>query len=247
MAKIKLQSISASSRWLKCTKSLEHNLTYTPNIHALKGNLIHKVSSLRLEEVFFDKNHEEEIESLKNNPYVDEQDKSLVVHWDRDCETMSDGYVQYAIRMAKEYEPHTIKIETKVWLKWYGHIKYGFIDLIMISDDYTIIIDLKTGRSRVDTEENSQMLMYAIGQIQDSNKKKENFVGKYILSVYQPIIRNVESYEYTLSQISRWYNSHILKMKEIISGDLQFDPSPIACKWCDYREFCNARIAKGVV
>lgn len=247
MSKIKLGSISASSRWLQCTKSLEYNQTYTPNIYALKGNLIHEVVALRLKQIFFEEEHQKEIEALMTSDFVDNQDKSLVVRWDRECDTISESYVNYAMKLYQQYEPHTIEIEKKVWLTWYGYKKYGFIDLIMISDDYTIICDLKTGRGKVETEENTQMLLYAIGKIQEENKKGSNFVGKYILTVCQPMIRNIEAYEYSLNQISRFYNSHILKMKQVLSGDLQYDPSPIACKWCDYREHCNARIAKGVV
>lgn len=247
MAKVKLQSVSASSRWLQCTKSLEHNKTFTQNIYATKGNLIHLVASLRLREIFHKENHSDEIDRLMKEDYVNEQDKTIVAKWDNDCQSTYERYINYAIMMYKKYEPHTIEIEKKTWITWYGHKKYGFIDLIMISDDYTIIIDLKTGRGKVESEENSQMLMYAIGKIQEQAQQKDKFVGKYILSICQTLINNVEEVEYSLSWISRWYNSHILKMREINTGELQFDPSPTACKWCDYRDSCNARIKKGVV
>ena len=70
MSKIKLQSISASSRWLQCSASLKYNQGFTENVHALKGTLIHNVSALRLREVFFNEDHTAEIEKLKNEKYV---------------------------------------------------------------------------------------------------------------------------------------------------------------------------------
>ena len=49
---IKLQSISASERWLQCTKSLEHNQGFVANAAANYGSLIHDVAALRLDEIF---------------------------------------------------------------------------------------------------------------------------------------------------------------------------------------------------
>ena len=128
--------------------------------------------------------------------------------------------------MYKQYEPHTVEIEKKINLTWYGFKKYGFIDLVMISDDYTIIIDLKSGRTRVESEDNSQMLMYAIGKIQEEQVKNSEFNGRYIISICQSLVNNIKAYEYSLNQISRFYSSHAKKMEEILFDRLQFDPSP---------------------
>ena len=147
----------------------------------------------------------------------------------------------------KQYEPHTVEIEKKITLTWYGFKKYGFIDLVMISNDYTIIVDLKSGRTRVESEDNSQMLMYAIGKIQEEQEKKTGFNGKYIVSICQPLVNNIKAYEYSLNQISKFYVSHAKKMEEILFDRLQYDPSETACKWCDYRTNCNERIKKGVL
>lgn len=244
MSKIKLQSISASSRWLQCSASLKYNQSFTENVHTLKGNLIHNVSALRLREVFFNENHTVEIEKLKNEKYVSQNDPNLFAVWDSDCEKTSEGYVNYAIKLNKQYTPHTIEIEKKQWLKWYDYDKYGYVDLLMISDDYIIIVDLKTGRGAVDTEENTQMLLYAIGVIQEYTKKNNK---AFILSIYQPLINNTQAFEYSLGQISQFYASKRDKMNEIITGELKYDPSPTACKWCDYRDSCNERIKKGVI
>lgn len=247
MAKVNIQSISASSRWLKCTASLLYNKDFKSNINTLKGNLIHEVSALRLKEIFFKENHSDEIERLKTSDYVDNNDKSLITRWDNDCEKTHEGYINYAIKMYKQYEPHTVEIEKKINLTWYGFKKYGFIDLVMISDDYTIIIDLKSGRTKVESEDNSQMLMYAIGKIQEEQAKKSEFNGRYIISICQSLVNNVKAYEYSLNQISRFYSSHAKKMEEILFDRLQYDPSETACKWCDHRANCNERIKKGVV
>ena len=62
---IKLQSISASERWLQCTKSLEYNQGFTANAVVNYGSLIHEVASLRLDEIFNKTNNKEKIKQLK--------------------------------------------------------------------------------------------------------------------------------------------------------------------------------------
>ena len=247
MSKVMIQSISASSRWLKCTASLQYNKDFKANINTLKGNLIHDVSALRLKEIFLEENHQEEIERLKTSDFVDNNDKTLVTRWDNDCEKTHEGYINYAIKVYKQYQPHTIEIEKKVNLSWYGYKKYGFIDLVMISDDYTIIIDLKSGRTKVESEDNSQMLMYAIGKIQEEQAKNSDFTGRYIISICQSLVNNIKAYEYSLNQIARFYASHKKAMEEIIKGELQYRPDPTACKYCDFRDKCTERIKKGVI
>lgn len=247
MGKIALQSISASARWLKCTASLQWNKDFIENVNTLKGNLIHKVIALRLKEIFFKENHREYIKKLKTDDYVSEKNKDLKTKWDNDCEKTFDGCIAYARKMYNQYKPHTIEIEKKVNLIWYGYKKFGYIDFIMISDEYTIIIDWKTGRTVVENDDNSQMLMYAVGKIQEQRKQKDFTPMRYIISICQPLLKLKPPFQYTINQISRFYNSHKKAMDEIISGNLVFRPSSLACKWCDHRDSCNERIKQGVV
>lgn len=248
--KINIQSISASSRWLQCTASLKYNKDFVANINTLKGNLIHEVSALRLEEIFFGKDNAEKIEALKTKDYIDEKSPKLKTKWDIESQRTSDSYIDYAVRLYQQYQPHTIEIEKKVNVRWYGYEKYGLIDLVMVNDDYTIIVDLKSGRTPVDTYDNTQMLIYAIGKMQEYGKQtteERTFYGNYIITICQPLLNNKVAVEYSRNSLVRFYQSHRIKMEEIISGNLQYDPTPNACKWCDYRSKCSERIKKGVI
>lgn len=245
--KIPLQSISASARWLQCTVSLIHNQEFVANVNTVKGNLIHEVSALRLREIFFEEDHKEEIERLKSEPYVDRNDPSIIAKWDNDCTKTSEGYVEYAIKLYHQFEPDEIEVEKEITLNWYGYKKKGYIDLVMKNKDHIVIVDLKTGRGRVETEDNSQMLMYAIAKAQEELDNKTFFIGNYIVSIFQPLINNTQAFQYSLKQLTTFYHSHREKMNEIIKGELKYDPSPEACRFCDYRHKCNARIKKGIL
>ena len=245
--KIALQSISASSRWLSCTASLLFNKDFNINVNTLKGNLIHEVSALKLREIFFNENHEKEIEKLKTEKYIDERNKELSAKWDSDCKNTCEKYVSYALKMFELYQPHTIEIEKKIDLEWHGYKKIGNIDLVMISNDYMIIIDLKSGRTKIETDDNSQMLMYMVALIQEEQRKGNVFIGKYIISICQSLIANIVAYEYSLNSIARFYASQSNAMEEISSGNLKYRPSKKACKYCDHRDSCNERIKQGIV
>lgn len=242
---IKLQSISASERWLQCTKSLEYNQGFTANAVANYGSLIHEVASLRLDEIFNKTNNKEKIKQLKQEPYINKNDYNIVSNWDRKAEKICDEYINFAIRLYNQYKPYKVLLEQKVNVLWYGYEKIGIIDLIMFFDKGVVICDLKTGYSKVDVEYNSQMLMYLLGVMQNfPDLIENNFLG--VIAICQPPINNIATQDIAQNDLWEFYASKNEKMQEIITGNLQYAPSSKACKYCDYKEFCNARISAGV-
>lgn len=186
--KVEIQSISTSSRWLQCTASLQYNKTLILNENIVKENLIHKVSALSLKENFFGENHEELIELLKTTDYKDNNETMITVRWDNDCDKISDSYIEYANKLYNQYEPHTVEIDKKINVTFYGYEKYGFVDLLMINDDYTIIVELKCDKNRVEEEKFTHILLCTIGVIQEQIKQtlENRFLGDYIAVINQP-------------------------------------------------------------
>ena len=245
MSKIKLQSISASERWLQCTKSLEYNQTFTSNRNATYGKMVHEAVSLRLKEIFGKEDNKERIKQIKTEDYVDENDATIIVSWDKHAEKIYTEYIDYVLMLVNKYKPKQVFLEQKVDVVWYGYSKYGFIDLIMFHEKGVFICDLKTGWTKVDVKDNSQMLIYLLGVIQ-TYPKLANKDSEFTISICQPVIGNINSQDLDLDYLVGFYNSKNDKMNEIITGNLQYDPSSKACKYCDYKEFCNERISKGV-
>lgn len=243
-------SPSASQRFFTCTASLPHQTGFSENKHTLKGNLQHEVAYLRLDEMINKRDHSKKIAVLTdpNNFYESNKNPDLKVKWDSQCTHTVDNYISYIKRMIKQFKPKRILLEQFVKMKFYGNKINGKVDCAMVlPNNDLIIIDLKTGRGRVETEDNDQMLMYAYGFIQDVYKQTKKVPKHIIISICQSLIDNTQAIKYSLEQVMEWYRSKAQPMQEINTDNLVYRPSYNACKYCDYKEKCKARIQKGVI
>lgn len=242
-------SPSSAERFLTCTASLPHNLGFEENKYTLLGQLQHKVAQLRLEQIIENKDNSKKIEKLTdpNSYYVSKNDSDLKVKWNDSCEDTVDNYVTYIKRLMNQFKPKTVLLEYFIKMKFFGNRVNGVVDCAMILEDNSIIIvDLKTGRNKIDAEDNAQMLMYGYGILQDMYQKTKKVADKVVISIAQGLINNVQAVEYSLEQLQEWYRNQAHAMKEINTNQLVYRPSKSACKYCQYRHECAARIKKGI-
>jgi hypothetical protein len=243
-------SPSSSERFLICTASLPHNTEFSESKHTLLGSLQHEVASLRLEEIFMYKDNSKRIEELTNpeNYYVSRNDDTLKVKWNSACDDNVDNYVGYIKKLYNEYNPKHIFIEQKIKMRFYDNNINGIVDCAMVTEEGdVIIVDLKTGRGKVSTEDNNQMLMYAYGFVQDLFKKTKQKPSKVIISICQSVISNTKAISYELIDLISWYFSLAKPMEEINTDNLVYRPHEKACKYCAYKSHCNARIKEGIL
>lgn len=243
-------SPSSAPRFLTCTASLPYNIQFTENENTLKGNLQHTVAFLRLDQIINGKDHTKELEKLtdKNSWFQSERTKDLKVQWDTTCEKTVDNYVAYIKQLIEEFKPTSVLLEYRLKIQFFDNLLNGVIDCAMILPNGDIIvIDLKTGRVKVLTDDNEQMLMYAHGLIQHIYKKGIKLPQAITISICQSLINNTQAMRYTLRQIVAWYVKQSQPMYEINNHQLTYRPSEKACKYCQYRADCNERIKKGIV
>lgn len=240
---IKLQSLSASQRWLNCTASLLYNNSpFQDNEITLQGSLCHKIAELMLKSYFFNEEHTDELKTLRTEPFASEDGK-IKVKCTSSLWSIAEQYVEYVKEVVKanDHEDKKIFIEKKIKLTFYGYSKIGFADFVLVTPKVLYIIDLKTGRVAVDADNNSQMILYAIGTIQELGARP-----KIITAISQPIIHAVNAYSYTPKQINQWYKNQAKPLNEIVNNKLEYRPSEKVCKYCDHRDLCNERIKKGI-
>ncbi len=243
-------SPSSSERFLTCTASLPYNILFIGNEATLKGNLQHHVAFLRLDYLLNGKDHTKEIDLLTDykHEYIDPKNPSLKVKWDVDCDKTVNNYISYIKQLIKEYKPLSVVLEYRVKMAFYDNNINGVIDCAMILEGGDlIIIDLKTGRVKVDTDDNNQMLMYAYGMIQNAYKNTNKVPKSIIISICQSMVNNTQAMKYSVEQMVKWYVDQQTPMYEINTNKLQFNPNKTACRYCQHRADCNARIKAGVV
>jgi hypothetical protein len=249
MSKYKL-SPSASGRFLTCTASVQHNVGSGENETSLKGTLQHRVAYLKLDQMINLTNHEPEIYLLTdlNSWYESKDNPDIKVQWIKDFDITVNNYINYISRIIKQYNPREVFLEYKVKMTFHGVDINGTIDCAMILENGDLmIVDLKTGRTPVKTEDNNQLLMYAYGIVQDRWKQKKSIPSNVIISIFQSLINNTASFSYSLVQLMDWYIAQSQPMEEIKADTLVYRPSKEACKFCQFRMKCNERIKKGVI
>jgi hypothetical protein len=243
-------SPSSSGRFLTCTASIQHNTGSGESETTLKGTLQHEVAFLKLDQMINLHNHEQEIATLTdlNNWYEGKENKAIKVQWSRDFDITVNNYIAYVKKIVQAYSPSEIMLEYKIKLNFHGEQMNGTVDCAMILENGDLmIIDLKTGRTPVKTEDNNQMLMYAYGVIQDRWRQKKTMPQNIVISIFQSLINNTNAVSYTMKEIMEWYVSKIEPMEEIKTGNLVYRPSTDACKFCQFKHKCNERIKKGVI
>ena len=243
-------SPSSSDRFLTCTASIQHNTGFSESLATLKGNLQHEVASLRLEEMFLFKDNTDKINYLidPKNEYTSRNDRNLKVKWDKSCDETVDTYITYVKQMHTQYKPKHVYIEHKIKMRFYDNDVNGIVDCAMVLENGdVIVIDLKTGRSKVSTDENNQMLMYAYGFIQDLHRKTKVLPNQVIISICQSIVYNTKAVAYSFNDLINWYISQAQPMKEINTDNLVYRPNKKACQFCQFKAECNERIKAGIV
>ena len=173
--------------------------------------------------------------------------------YDDEMQKLAEGYSNKVLSLIESERKRIgqdpiVFIEETLNMEWLVEGMIGTLDLGIITDDVMTVIDLKTGRSRVDSwiakddgkkEPNSQIGLYALGLYHNIGKLYP--IKKVRLIIVQERINNISEYELTLEELLEWEI-------EIVVPAIQktLEPNPIAipnkgCKWCPGKNVCAVR------
>ena len=112
---------------------------------------------------------------------------------------------------------------------------FGTTDFGCVADGVLHIVDLKTGFIEVRCENNSQMMIYALGCLREFDFLYD--ITSVRMTIFQPRIHNCDTWEISVEDLNRWAEE-VLKpaAAESLSGNGTFQPGP----WCS-NYFCAAR------
>jgi len=154
-------SPSSSKKWFACPGSLtlERDIPNTPNRHSDDGTAMHWVAAecLRV--------------GLDAFSYVGEQipvngagEPERTVEFTAEMADLTQGYVDTVRKLA---EGKTLMVEQRVEFSEFVGVpdQFGTADAIIVNHEAgeLMLIDLKTGHTPVQVDENSQLLLYALG------------------------------------------------------------------------------------
>lgn len=171
--------------------------------------------------------------------------EELLAVWHEHPSTSEDwekisGYVKYVEGYKFNPEVNVLIEEKCDLLSVTGEAHHGTIDALIISDKYMEIIDLKTGRSRVEPT-TEQLKMYAAACVYEVD-----FEGKEVVcTVHQ--YGDSHSYTWKTDELLAWADQvrqYVDSAEELAAAGVHnYNPSEKACRYCPHITDCEAQRA----
>ncbi|WP_040758468.1 DUF2800 domain-containing protein [Sporosarcina newyorkensis] len=230
MAKHAFLSPSSSHRWLNCPPSLMLGQQYkdTTSSYAAEGTDAHTLCEYKLQTLLGIK---------AKDPRAD------LTYYDQEMETCAEGYASFVLELLEDAKKTCsdplILIEQRLDYSKYAEGGFGTGDCVLVSDDTLHVIDFKYGSVLVESKNNSQMMLYALGAL-------ELFDGIYdietiSMTIYQPRRENISTFTLPKEELLDWAIT-ILQPKAALAlqGEGEFN-SGEWCRFCKVAPTCRAR------
>ncbi len=229
-----LLSPSASHRWLHCTASprLEEHEEDKGSIYAQEGTLAHAYCAKTLKSYLgLDTSGEDrEIRELGHlhEPAMDE-------HVAMYASTVI-GKLEAARRRTSDAR---LLVETRLDFSEWVPESFGTADAVVIADGVMDVVDFKYGRGvRVDSEWNSQMMIYALGAWRLFDM--EYGISQVRMTIIQPRLEHVSEWELPVAALLKWAEETLRpKAREAFHGAGSQEPGDW-CRFCKVRAKCKA-------
>ena len=219
-----LLSASSSHRWLNCNPSarLEREFADRETIAAAEGTAAHALAEHKLKRRL----------KLRSERPVSPFDTE-------EMEICTDDYADFVMEQVtkeRRRDPDTqVFIEQRLDFSCYVPEGFGTGDCLIVSRGRLHIIDLKYGQGLlVDSEENPQMMLYALAAL---NQYEEQYqIKKVKLTIFQPRRDNVSTWETTVAKLKKWATKDLVpKAQRAFRGEGEYCPG----EWCI---FCKAAV-----
>lgn len=230
-----LLSPSAAHRWLHCTAAprLEQYAPDTGSTFAEEGTLAHAYCAKKLKEVLGQATESEdrEIAELAAAYHTGEMDEYTETYRTIVLEKWNEA-------RAKTRDAQLL-VEVKLDFGEWMPEAFGTADAVIIADDMMEVIDFKYGKGvKVDSEENPQMKIYALGAWQRFSF--EYNIRRVRMTIVQPRIDNLSEWELSVTELLAWAKYELRpKAKEAFGPKGRQEPGEW-CRFCKVKAVCRA-------
>lgn len=233
-----LLSASASSRWLKCTAAprFEEKIPESTTEYAEEGRLAHSFCELKVLKTF--------TTSITPKSYTTKLNKlKKESQYQPEMEKTSDLFIEHLTELSMLYDAQPyVASEVRVDYSDFAPEGFGTCDVIMIGGDTITIVDYKHGKGvPVSAENNSQMMLYALGALKKYVAIYGDTIKKARLCIDQPRIQNELSvWETTVDEITSWGYAIKPAAEKAFMGFGEYVPGE-HCRFCRGKALCKAR------
>jgi len=216
-------SASGSARWLNCPGSVnaEKGIKDKSSFFAAEGTAAHALGE----------------HCLVNNVTADSQIgltfEGFVV--DNYMAEFVQSYVDYVRQFTGEHL-YEVRVDFSPWVPE----GFGTCDAMVIQSDGILrVIDLKYGQGlRVDAEDNTQAMLYALGAYEDFGSIYD--IDTIEITIHQPRLDHVSEWMITVNDLLTWGEEVKRKAAECLKPDAPRNASDKACQWCKAKPTCPA-------
>lgn len=187
-----LLSASSAHRWINCTPSarLCEDIEDTPSEFASEGSDAHSLC-----------------EWMLNCQLGKKEPKPELQYYSHEMEECANGYVSYIIELLEDIKQHCkdpiVLVEQRLDFSKYVEEGFGTGDCVIVADGVLHIIDYKHGKGVVvDSTNNPQMMLYALGALELFDSLYE--INKISMTIYQPRVSNVSTFEISKAELLKW-------------------------------------------
>lgn len=218
-------SASASSRWLHCTPSarLERKFPDTSSPYAEEGTQAHAYAERFL------------------NLFLETGKTTVAIKDNAEMQEAVQSYVNICVEKINEARIASsdaqIKVEQRLDFSRWVPKGFGTGDMVMVSDKYFEIVDLKYGKGvPVSAVNNSQMRLYALGMYEAFGYLYG--ADEVRMTIVQPRLDSVSTETITVQDLLAWGETVRKKAEIAFAGKGDFCAGN-HCRFCKARNTCR--------
>lgn len=236
-------SASGSHRWLNCTPSvsMEKDFSNNSSVYAAEGTLAHElgeISLLRNLKQMTAKEFKKRLEKIMTNEL-----------WTADMPDYVDMYISTCMEKVSDARLRDkiplFRVEARLdFHKWVPE-GFGTGDFVIVENGRIEICDLKYGKGvPVSAENNSQMMLYALGAIAEFDFLYEIKTVK--MTIIQPRLDSISEWEISKEELLKWAEEVVKPKAELaIKGEGELVAGE-HCTFCKAKSVCRARAEKNL-
>ena len=217
-------SASGSAKWFLCAGSIEaeRGLPNKSSIYADEGTAAHELGEICL--TMGDRASEWVGKQLIDN-------NAVTV-----TQEMAD-YVQVYVDYVKS-KKGMVLVEQFVDFSHVAPEGFGTCDALVMDNDTLHVIDLKYGKGvRVDAENNTQALLYAIGSIDGHSWVAFKTI---VITIVQPRLDHISEWVIGIDELNAWAERLKQAAERASQSGAPRTPGEKQCQWCKAKATCGA-------
>ena len=229
-------SASGAEKWLNCPPSarLEESYPDTSSPYAKEGTLAHEIAEFKARNYF--------IETLPKRTFTSKLNKFKKDElYQNEMDEYTESYLEYIKEVAMKYpsKPY-IALEKKIDFSKYVPDGYGTCDCILIHGNDMHIIDFKYGKGvPVSAENNSQLMLYALGALEAYSMLYQ--IETVHLSISQPRIDNISCFEISAANLLSWAVGEVEPKAKLAYDGIGDFKAGEHCRFCKAQAQCRAK------